>query len=353
MFMPSSHPLLDPRLTITIVTGTPPIALSDIMPLKVTIALGKDKVMELDLANKNATVQDLKEAFAKKRRGLSPSRQSFRLPADPSSTAPSIKLDKPTQSLAESGYKEGMVLVFKDLGPQIGYRTVFIVEYLGPILIMLLYASRPSLLYGEPPKGSSSFPPFPRETLIILACWIGHFVKRELETLFVHVFSRPTMPLQQLFVNCAYYYSFALAIGYFICSPSYHPPPLPPSLFLPPSLPSVGLLLFLLAEAGNLYCHLILSSLRPSSTKTSSLPPSRSIPHGFLFTFVSCPNYFCEVLAWLGFSLLTFLPLSLLFALVGGVQMAQWAQGKHRGYCKAHGDAYKKLGRKAMIPGVL
>lgn len=66
MFMPSSHPLLDPRLTITIVTGTPPIALSDIMPLKVTIALGKDKVMELDLANKNATVQDLKEAFAKK-----------------------------------------------------------------------------------------------------------------------------------------------------------------------------------------------------------------------------------------------------------------------------------------------
>lgn len=36
------------------------------MPLKVTIALGKDKVVELDLANKNATVQDLKEAFAKK-----------------------------------------------------------------------------------------------------------------------------------------------------------------------------------------------------------------------------------------------------------------------------------------------
>jgi hypothetical protein len=42
---------------------------------------------------------------------------------------------------------------------------------------MLLYASRPSLIYGKPPKGSSSFPPFPRETLIILACWIGHFVK--------------------------------------------------------------------------------------------------------------------------------------------------------------------------------
>jgi hypothetical protein len=146
------------------------------MPLKVTIAVGKDKVVELDLANKNASVQDLKEAFAKKvrchalcflsprlpslhtslastcsfyfcslacfrfthppvpsflssprqRRGLSPSRQSFRLPADPSSTAPPIKLDKSTQSLAEAGYKEGMVLVFKDLGPQVGLLSPFL-----------------------------------------------------------------------------------------------------------------------------------------------------------------------------------------------------------------------------------
>jgi len=40
------------------------------MPLKVTIALGKNKVVELDLANKNATVQDLKEAFAKKVRNV-------------------------------------------------------------------------------------------------------------------------------------------------------------------------------------------------------------------------------------------------------------------------------------------
>jgi len=152
----------------------PSLSPLQIMPLKVTIALGKDKVVELDLSNKNATVQDLKEAFAKKVRchalcacprppslssslrhalflflppshlmarlhslsltppslpsssspqirRLSPSRQSFRLPADPSSTSASIKLDKPTQSLAEAGYKEGMVLVFKDLGPQVSF----------------------------------------------------------------------------------------------------------------------------------------------------------------------------------------------------------------------------------------
>ena len=36
------------------------------MPLKVTIAVGKTKTVELDLANKNATLKDLKEAFSKK-----------------------------------------------------------------------------------------------------------------------------------------------------------------------------------------------------------------------------------------------------------------------------------------------
>ena len=34
--------------------------------------------------------------------------------------------------------QEGYVITVKDLGPQIGYRTVFIVEYLGPILIFTL-----------------------------------------------------------------------------------------------------------------------------------------------------------------------------------------------------------------------
>lgn len=34
-----------------------------------------------------------------------------------------VRLDEDGKSLAAYGYKEGMVLGFKDLGPQIGYRT--------------------------------------------------------------------------------------------------------------------------------------------------------------------------------------------------------------------------------------
>lgn len=37
----------------------------------------------------------------------------------------------------------------KDLGPQFSYRGVFLVEYAGPILIMIIVGTRPAILYGE------------------------------------------------------------------------------------------------------------------------------------------------------------------------------------------------------------
>ena len=40
-------------------------------------------------------------------------------------------------------------LYFKDLGPQIGWTTVFLAEYAGPLLIFLLFYIRPQIIYGE------------------------------------------------------------------------------------------------------------------------------------------------------------------------------------------------------------
>jgi len=40
-------------------------------------------------------------------------------------------------------------LYFKDLGPQIGWTTVFLAEYAGPLLIFLLFYIRPQVIYGQ------------------------------------------------------------------------------------------------------------------------------------------------------------------------------------------------------------
>jgi very-long-chain enoyl-CoA reductase len=47
------------------------------------------------------------------------------------------------------GLKSGSKLYVKDLGPQIGWKTVFLAEYAGPLLVYLWMYKRPWLFYGE------------------------------------------------------------------------------------------------------------------------------------------------------------------------------------------------------------
>ena len=169
-------------------------------------------------------------------------------------------------------------------------------------------------------------------------CWMLHFAKREFETFFVHKFSRPTMPLQNLFKNCTYYWMFGAFIGYPLCDPKFEAPK---EVYV-----YVGLSIFILSEIGNLICHIMLSNMRPAEGSKK-----REIPRGFLFELVSCPNYTFEVMSWVGFSIMTMLHFSWLFTLIGFLQMADWAKKKHKGYLKDY-EEYKGLRRKAIIPFV-
>ena len=76
----------------------------------------------------------------------------------------------------------------------------------------------------------------------------------------------------------------------------------------------------------------------------------RDIPTGFLFNHVACPNYTFEVLSWVGFSIFTQVIFAYIFTVIGFLQMADWAQKKHRGYKKTYEKDYTKLKRKAIIP---
>lgn len=101
--------------------------------------------------------------------------------------------------------------------------------------------------------------------------------------------------------------------------------------------------LWALAELGNLHSHLILRSLRPAGTRV------RKIPYGGLFSLVSCPNYFFEVLAWAAVTVLTSSFAALLFTVVSAAQMTIWAIKKHQNYRREFAGQYPK-DRKIMYP---
>jgi len=285
---------------------------------------GEREVATLTDLQPHTKISQLKLDLSKKC-GLHPDRQ--KLTNGSERTSPVLDDDK---TLSDSNISDGGSIYLKDLGPQISWKGVFIVEYFGPILIYTILYLRPSLIYGS---GGQSIH-FVQN--LAFGCWLAHYIKRELETLFVHRFSHGTMPLSNLFKNSSYYWGFAALVAYFVNHPLYTPPKEPLVIF--------GLILFVVNEIGNLITHIILKNLRPAGTK------ERRIPRGFLFEFVSCPNYFCEILAWIGFTIMTQSIASLLFTIFGAAQMLVWAQKKHSLYRKEFPDYPRS--RKILIPFV-
>ena len=248
-----------------------------------------------------------------------------------------LKDDASLESLGLAGGGK-VVLYFKDRGVQIGWTTVFLAEYAGPLFVYLLFYLRPSLIYG--PTASSQ--EICQATHLAAAAWSFHYGKRLLETVFVHRFSNATMPLTNLFKNCSYYWGFAAYIAYHINHPLYTSPSTAQVI--------IGLSLFLLCELGNFTIHLLLRDLRPPGTRERRIPFANSNPLSGLQELVSCPNYTYEVLAWLCFSLMTQCLPAGLFTLAGAYQMTLWALGKHRNY-KREFPNYPR--RKAIFPFII
>lgn len=227
-------------------------------------------------------------------------------------------------------------------GPQIAWRTVFIVEYLGPLLIHpLFYLLRPYIYTNTNTNVLSSFPPPSQLQTLSLIMITLHFAKRELETLFVHRFSLATMPARNILKNSAHYWIFAgVNIAYWIYRPD--------ALTADPSTPFVtyaALLLYIVGELGNLSTHLTLRGLR------STGGTERGIPLGFGFGLVTCPNYMFETMAWVGIWMVTWSWSTLVFIVLAVGQMAAWAKKKESKYRKEFGSQYQKK-RYSMLPGI-
>ncbi|KAI0385392.1 3-oxo-5-alpha-steroid 4-dehydrogenase-domain-containing protein [Hypomontagnella monticulosa] len=247
--------------------------------------------------------------------------------------------------------KHGELLV-KDLGPQISWRLVYVIEYLGPLLFHPLFVGvrnhlypavwpllKNHLPYEARLNGELSF-----AQRAAFAMIMAHFVKRELETLFLHKFSANTMPFAYVFRNSFFYWAFAGLLGAVEIYAPFSPAALAPED--PTPLTYLGIALYLIGEIANFDVHYYLAHLRkPGET-------ARKIPHGHGFSLVTCPNYMFEIIAWIGIILVTRSPSLVVFISVGTYFMWTWAWGKEKAYRKQFGDKYKKK-RSVILPGLL
>ncbi|CCO36840.1 enoyl reductase [Rhizoctonia solani AG-1 IB] len=151
------------------------------------------------------TIGEVKQAIAKQCPQFYAERQRITAtppvkPADKNSKVvkPRALTDKTT--LQDAGLDaSNSTLYLKDLGTQVSYRTVFIVEYIGPLLIHPVVYHLPKLIYRKDVQHSQL-------QTVAYALVMLHFLKRELETIFVHRFSHATMPVGNLFRNSAHYH---------------------------------------------------------------------------------------------------------------------------------------------------
>lgn len=223
----------------------------------------------------------------------------------------------------------------KDLGPQVAWRLVFFIEYIGPILIHTLFynLSQNSDIVNKYHSSSVRYNPFLNRLAYTLV--MAHYCKREFETLFIHQFSQSTMPLFNIFKNSFHYWILngAIAFGYFgygfILNDS--------SLFK--AYHSVKLnnlrtliALFALSEVWNFYVHVKLRLWGDAQKKRGNTSKRVPINEG-LFTVLVAPNYTFEAWAWIWFTLIFKLNIfAVIFSTVSIVQMYLWAQKKNKKY---------------------
>lgn len=85
-------------------------------------------------------------------------------------------------------------LSVKNLGKQIRWEMVFYIEYLGPIIILPIF-------YFLGKRES-----YTEVQTVALVLGVLHYLKREYETAFVHVFSRESMPFKRVLINSFHYW---------------------------------------------------------------------------------------------------------------------------------------------------
>jgi very-long-chain enoyl-CoA reductase len=169
--------------------------------------------------------------------------------------------------------------------------------------------------------------------LIIGVMLTIHFLKRTLETLFLHKYSGSTDLGTAIFIGI-YYTLVSIIVSYFSVQ-------VPVSLY-DKNILTTGITLFIIGQIGNFYHHYILASLRKDKlnpTEGKDQIKNYKIPVGGLFDYVTMPHYFFELISWLGIALTSqqansFLVFCSMFSYLAGRSVAtnQWYKDNIKDY---------------------
>lgn len=181
----------------------------------------------------------------------------------------------------------------------------------------------------------------PHRNSVVLWMNIAHYIKREFETVFVHRFSKATMPIRNLPKNCAHYWILG---GVMLAVPLYWPSANPNQELATWQWSCLGAWIW--AQLSNFKTHITLRNLRRPGTR------ERNIPFGYGFKRVTCPNYTFEIISWVVMACMTQNIFVVIFALVGARQMYAWALKKHKQYITEFGDKYPRS-RRLLVPHLL
>ena len=172
---------------------------------------------------------------------------------------------------------------------------------------------------------------------IFLLIWLTHYVHRTFIYPFLISMTNPKMPIS-IAISAFFFNIFnGLFNGYYVGYIMNTQSTLEPNVI-------VGIIIFLIGMFINISSDNKLISLRKDSV-------GYKIPHGGFFKYVSCPNYFGEIIEWFGYLIIAFSLPALSFVLWTGFNLIPRALNHHEWY-KENFKNYPK-NRKAVIPFII
>lgn len=205
---------------------------------------------------------------------------------------------------------------------------------LGRILIELLILITVIGFYlatDEPPNAS----------IVFIGVFVFHYMNRALIYPSRLQLQGKRIPLSVLLPSLLFYVINGYLVGYYFGALRQYPVEWlwDPRFITGMAMFVIGLLINVHAE------HILINLRRPGEG-------SYKIPRGGLFRRLSCPNYFGEILEWVGFAIMSWSLMGVVYALWVALPLIAQALRVHRWYQQQFGEAYPAR-RRAVIPYLL